>query len=455
MFSKVLIANRGEIAVRIIRACRELGIRTVAVYSEADREAMHTELADEAVCIGPSKASESYLNKQQILSAAVLTKAEAIHPGFGFLSENSQFAEMCEACHITFIGPKSQTIDEMGNKIHARQLMKKAGVPVIPGSDGAIVDVKQALDIANQVGYPVMLKAAAGGGGKGIRKVLSEAELPGAFTSAQQESKSAFGNDEMYLEKIIYPARHIEVQILGDKYGNVLHFGERDCSLQRNNQKVLEESPSVVISETNREKLGKIAVKAAKAVSYENAGTIEFLMDLSGQFYFMEMNTRIQVEHPITEMVTGVDLVKKQIEVAAGEKLTIKQEDIKLRGHAIECRINAENPAFHFAPSPGKIENLLLPSGGMGLRVDSAMYSGYAIPPFYDSMIAKIIVHGQTRFEALMKMQRALGELVTDGVTTNAEFQMDLISHPNVIAGDYDTSFLQETFLPAWQESLN
>lgn len=455
MFSKVLIANRGEIAVRIIRACRELGIRTVAVYSEADREAMHTELADEAVCIGPSKASESYLNKQQILSAAVLTKAEAIHPGFGFLSENSQFAEMCEACHITFIGPKSQTIDEMGNKIHARQLMKKAGVPVIPGSDGAIVDVKQALDIANQVGYPVMLKAAAGGGGKGIRKVLSEAELPGAFASAQQEAKAAFGNDEMYLEKIIYPARHIEVQVLGDKYGNVLHFGERDCSLQRNNQKVLEESPSVVISETNREKLGKIAVKAAKAVSYENAGTIEFLMDLSGQFYFMEMNTRIQVEHPITEMVTGVDLVKKQIEVAAGEKLTIKQEDIKLRGHAIECRINAENPAFHFAPSPGKIENLLLPSGGMGLRVDSAMYSGYAIPPFYDSMIAKIIVHGQSRFEALMKMQRALGELVTDGVTTNAEFQMDLISHPNVIAGDYDTSFLQETFLPAWQESLN
>ena len=455
MFSKVLIANRGEIAVRIIRACRELGIRTVAVYSEADREAMHTELADEAVCIGPSKASESYLNKQQILSAAVLTKAEAIHPGFGFLSENSQFAEMCEACHITFIGPKSQTIDEMGNKIHARQLMKKAGVPVIPGSDGAIVDVKQALDIANQVGYPVMLKAAAGGGGKGIRKVLSEAELPGAFASAQQEAKAAFGNDEMYLEKIIYPTRHIEVQVLGDKYGNVLHFGERDCSLQRNNQKVLEESPSVVISETNREKLGKIAVKAAKAVSYENAGTIEFLMDLSGQFYFMEMNTRIQVEHPITEMVTGVDLVKKQIEVAAGEKLTIKQEDIKLRGHAIECRINAENPAFHFAPSPGKIENLLLPSGGMGLRVDSAMYSGYAIPPFYDSMIAKIIVHGKSRFEALMKMQRALGELVTDGVTTNAEFQMDLISHPNVVAGDYDTSFLQETFLPAWQESLN
>lgn len=455
MFSKVLIANRGEIAVRIIRACRELGIRTVAVYSEADKEAMHTELADEAVCIGPSKASESYLNKQQILSAAVLTKAEAIHPGFGFLSENSQFAEMCEACHITFIGPKSQTIDEMGNKIHARQLMKKAGVPVIPGSDGAIVDVKQALEIANQVGYPVMLKAAAGGGGKGIRKVLSEAELPSAFASAQQEAKAAFGNDEMYLEKIIYPARHIEVQILGDKYGNVLHFGERDCSLQRNNQKVLEESPSVVISETNREKLGKIAVKAAKAVSYENAGTIEFLMDLSGQFYFMEMNTRIQVEHPITEMVTGVDLVKKQIEVAVGEKLTIKQEDIKLRGHAIECRINAENPAFHFAPSPGKIENLLLPSGGMGLRVDSAMYSGYAIPPFYDSMIAKIIVHGQTRFEALMKMQRALGELVTNGVATNAEFHMDLISHPNVIAGDYDTSFLQETFLPAWQESLN
>lgn len=450
MFSKILIANRGEIAVRIIRACRELGIRTVAVYSQADKEAMHAELADEAICIGPAKASESYLNAQQILSAAILTKAEAIHPGFGFLSENSQFAEMCEACNITFIGPKSETIDAMGNKIHARQLMQQANVPVIPGSDGAIATVEQAIAIADKIGYPVMLKAAAGGGGKGIRKVLAKEDLAAAFQSAQQEAKAAFGNDEMYLEKIIYPARHIEVQILGDQYGNVLHFGERDCSLQRNNQKVLEESPSVVISKEKRAALGETAVRAAKAVNYQNAGTIEFLMDLDGSFYFMEMNTRIQVEHPVTEMVTGIDLVKKQIEVAAGEVLTIKQEDIRLTGHAIECRINAENPAFNFAPSPGKINNLLLPSGGMGLRVDSAMYSGYTIPPFYDSMIAKIIVHGENRFEALMKMQRALSELVTDGVVTNAEFQMDLISDPYVIAGDYDTAFLQEKFLPNW-----
>lgn len=450
MFSKILIANRGEIAVRIIRACRELGIRTVAVYSQADKEAMHAELADEAICIGPAKASESYLNAQQILSAAILTKAEAIHPGFGFLSENSQFAEMCEACNITFIGPKSETIDAMGNKIHARQLMQQANVPVIPGSDGAIVTVEQAIAIADKIGYPVMLKAAAGGGGKGIRKVLAKEDLAAAFQSAQQEAKAAFGNDEMYLEKIIYPARHIEVQILGDQYGNVLHFGERDCSLQRNNQKVLEESPSVVISKEKRAALGETAVRAAKAVNYQNAGTIEFLMDLDGSFYFMEMNTRIQVEHPVTEMVTGIDLVKKQIEVAAGEVLTIKQEDIRLTGHAIECRINAENPAFNFAPSPGKINNLLLPSGGMGLRVDSAMYSGYTIPPFYDSMIAKIIVHGENRFESLMKMQRALSELVTDGVVTNAEFQMDLISDPYVIAGDYDTAFLQEKFLPNW-----
>lgn len=450
MFSKILIANRGEIAVRIIRACRELGIRTVAVYSQADKEAMHAELADEAICIGPAKASESYLNAQQILSAAILTKAEAIHPGFGFLSENSQFAEMCEACNITFIGPKSETIDAMGNKIHARQLMQQANVPVIPGSDGAIATVEQAIAIADKIGYPVMLKAAAGGGGKGIRKVLAKEDLAAAFQSAQQEAKAAFGNDEMYLEKIIYPARHIEVQILGDQYGNVLHFGERDCSLQRNNQKVLEESPSVVISKEKRAALGETAVRAAKAVNYQNAGTIEFLMDLDGSFYFMEMNTRIQVEHPVTEMVTGIDLVKKQIEVAAGEVLTIKQEDIRLTGHAIECRINAENPAFNFAPSPGKINNLLLPSGGMGLRVDSAMYSGYTIPPFYDSMIAKIIVHGENRFEALMKMQRALSELVTDGVVTNAEFQMDLISDPYVVAGDYDTAFLQEKFLPNW-----
>ncbi|EMF0566865.1 MULTISPECIES: acetyl-CoA carboxylase biotin carboxylase subunit [Enterococcus] len=450
MFSKVLIANRGEIAVRIIRACRELGIQTVAVYSQADADALHTQLADEAICIGPAKATDSYLNVQAVLSAAIVTKAEAIHPGFGFLSENSRFASMCEECNIAFIGPKSRTIDAMGNKINARRLMQEANVPVIPGSDGVLSTVEEALTVADKIGYPVMLKAAAGGGGKGIRKVLSKEELPQHFSSAQQEAAAAFGNDEMYLEKIIYPARHIEVQILGDHYGHVLHLGERDCSLQRNNQKVLEESPSVVISQTKRDELGAAAVRAAKAVNYENAGTIEFLMDEAGEFYFMEMNTRIQVEHPVTEMVTNIDLVKKQIEIAAGQPLEIKQEDVRFSGHAIECRINAENPAFHFAPSPGTIKNLLLPAGGMGVRVDSAVYSGYTIPPYYDSMIAKVIVHADTRFEALMKMQRALSEVVTDGVITNAEFQMDLISHPAVIAGDYSTAFLQEDFLPNW-----
>lgn len=455
MFSKVLIANRGEIAVRIIRACRELGIQTVAVYSEADQEALHTQLADEAICIGPAKATDSYLNVQAVLSAAIVTNAEAIHPGFGFLSENSQFASMCEECNITFIGPKAETIDAMGNKINARQLMQKAKVPVIPGSDGVIDSVEEALTIAEEIGYPVMLKAAAGGGGKGIRKVLSKEELPKHFTSAQQEAKAAFGNDDMYLEKIIYPARHIEVQILGDQYGHVIHLGERDCSLQRNNQKVLEESPSIAISEEKRQMLGETAVRAAQAAHYENAGTIEFLMDPAGDFYFMEMNTRIQVEHPVTEMVTGIDLVKAQLEIASGEPLGYTQEDVIMTGHAIECRINAENPAFNFAPSPGKIQNLLLPSGGMGLRVDSAMYSGYSIPPYYDSMIAKVIVHGENRFDALMKMQRALNEIVTEGIITNAEFQLDLITHDNVLTGDYDTSFLQETFLPNWEPESN
>ncbi|MGG5316708.1 acetyl-CoA carboxylase biotin carboxylase subunit [Enterococcus sp. AZ072] len=453
MFSKILIANRGEIAVRIIRACRELGIQTVAVYSEADKEALHTEMADEAICIGPARSKDSYLNMQAILSAALVTNAEAIHPGFGFLSENSLFSTMCRECSIKFIGPSETTIDEMGNKIHARQLMKAAGVPVIPGSDGAIHTLKEAEKIADTVGYPVMLKAAAGGGGKGIRKVLKKAELEKNFNSAKAEAKAAFGDDSMYLEKIIYPARHIEVQILGDQAGNVIHLGERDCSLQRNNQKVLEEAPSIVIDQKQRDMLGSIAVRAGKAVNYESAGTIEFLRDEAGNFYFMEMNTRIQVEHPITEMVTGIDIVKKQIKIASGEPLGLKQEEVTFKGHSIECRINAENPAFNFAPSPGKIHTLLLPSGGLGLRVDSAMYSGVTIPPYYDSMIAKIIVHGEDRLDALMKMQRALGEFVSEGVITNVEFQMDLISHPNVLFGDYDTSFLQTTFLPEWQES--
>ncbi|MGE9834772.1 acetyl-CoA carboxylase biotin carboxylase subunit [Streptococcus orisratti] len=454
MFKKLLIANRGEIAVRIIRAARELGISTVAVYSEADRDSLHTILADEAICIGPARSTDSYLNMNSVLSAAIVTGAEAIHPGFGFLSENSKFATMCEEMRIKFIGPSATVMDKMGDKINARAEMIKANVPVIPGSDGEVYTSKEALTIADKLGYPVMLKASAGGGGKGIRKVNSSAELGPAFESASQEAKAAFGNGAMYIEKVIYPARHIEVQILGDSFGNVIHLGERDCSLQRNNQKVLEESPSIAIGKTRRTKIGDAAVRAAKAVAYENAGTIEFLLDESTrEFYFMEMNTRVQVEHPVTEFVTGIDIVKEQIRIAAGEPLPITQDEVEIRGHAIECRINAENPKFNFAPSPGTIKELYLPSGGVGLRVDSAVYTGYTIPPYYDSMIAKIIVHGENRFEALMKMQRALYELEIEGVTTNTDFQLDLIANPRVIAGDYDTSFLMEDFLPNYYKS--
>lgn len=453
MFKKILIANRGEIAVRIIRAARELGISTVAVYSEADKNALHTMLADQAICIGPAKSTDSYLNMKSVLSAAIVTGAQAIHPGFGFLSENSKFATMCEEMNIKFIGPSAQTMDKMGDKINARAEMIKAGVPVIPGSDGEIFSAEEARAIAERVGYPIMLKASAGGGGKGIRKVNTASELEESFSSASQEALSAFGNGAMYVEKVIYPARHIEVQILGDSQGHVIHLGERDCSLQRHNQKVLEESPSIAIGTSLRTEMGDAAVKAAKAVSYENAGTIEFLLDeASGKFYFMEMNTRIQVEHPVTEFVTGVDLVKEQIKIAAGFPLKIQQEDITIKGHAIECRINAENPSFHFAPSPGKITDLYLPSGGVGLRVDSAVYHGYTIPPYYDSMIAKVIVHGEDRFDALMKMQRALYELEIEGIATNVDFQLDLISDKHVIAGDYDTSFLMETFLPHYHK---
>ena len=453
MFRKILIANRGEIAVRIIRAARELGIDTVAVYSTADKEALHTLLADEAVCIGPAKSTDSYLNMNAVLSAAVLTGAEAIHPGFGFLSENSKFATMCEEVGIKFIGPSGAVMDLMGDKINARAQMIKAKVPVIPGSDGEVHTSEEALEVAEKIGYPVMLKASAGGGGKGIRKVEKAEDLVAAFESASSEAKAAFGNGAMYMERVIYPARHIEVQILADQQGHVVHLGERDCSLQRNNQKVLEESPSVAIGKTLRQQIGEAAVRAAESVGYENAGTIEFLLDeAKGEFYFMEMNTRVQVEHPVTEFVTGVDIVKEQIKIADGQELSCSQEDVEIRGHAIECRINAENPAFNFAPSPGKISNLYLPSGGVGLRVDSAVYPGYTIPPYYDSMIAKIIVHGENRFDALMKMQRALYELEIDGVVTNSSFQLDLISDPNVIAGDYDTAFLMEKFLPAYQE---
>ncbi|WP_162012828.1 acetyl-CoA carboxylase biotin carboxylase subunit [Streptococcus sp. S784/96/1] len=454
MFKKILIANRGEIAVRIIRAARELGIATVAIYSEADKEALHVALADEAICVGPAKSTDSYLNMNSVLSAAIVTKAEAIHPGFGFLSENSKFATMCEEMNIKFIGPSGSVMDKMGDKINARAEMIKADVPVIPGSEGEVFSTEEALTIADKLGYPVMLKASAGGGGKGIRKVTNREELAPAFESASQEAQAAFGNGAMYIEKVIYPARHIEVQILGDSFGNIIHLGERDCSLQRNNQKVLEESPSVAIGKTLRHSLGQAAVRAAQAVNYENAGTIEFLLDeKTGEFYFMEMNTRVQVEHPVTEFVTGVDIVKEQILIASGQPLSVTQEEVQITGHAIECRINAENPKFNFAPSPGKIRELYLPSGGMGLRVDSAVYSGYTIPPYYDSMIAKVIVHGENRFDALMKMQRALYELEIEGVVTNTDFQLDLISDKQVIAGDYDTSFLMETFLPAYTKN--
>ena len=453
MFKKLLIANRGEIAVRIIRAARELGIATVAVYSEADKDALHTILADEAICIGPARSTDSYLNMSSVLSAAIVTGAEAIHPGFGFLSENSKFATMCEEMNISFIGPSAQVMDKMGDKINDRREMIAAGVPVIPGSDGEVHTADQALEIASHIGYPVMLKASAGGGGKGIRKVEQEEDLAAAFESASQEALAAFGNGAMYIEKVVYPARHIEVQILGDSFGHIVHLGERDCSLQRNNQKVLEESPSVAIGKTLRQELGSAAVRAAEAVSYVNAGTIEFLLDeQSGNFYFMEMNTRVQVEHPVTEFVTGVDIVKEQIKIAAGLELSVKQEDIVISGHAIECRINAENPKCNFAPSPGKITDLHMPAGGVGLRVDSAVYNGYTIPPYYDSMIAKIIVHGENRFDALMKMQRALYEFEVEGLVTNADFQLDLISDKHVIAGDYDTSFLMEQFLPEYQK---
>ncbi|WP_374285642.1 acetyl-CoA carboxylase biotin carboxylase subunit [Lactococcus sp.] len=451
MFNKILIANRGEIAVRIIRAARELGIDTVAVYSEADKDALHVALADEAICIGPARATESYLNMNNILEAAVATHAQAIHPGFGFLSENSKFARLCEEMNIKFIGPSAEVMDAMGDKINARARMREAGVPVTPGSDGEVFTADEALVIADKIGYPVMLKASAGGGGKGIRKVSSSEELVPAFNAATAEAQAAFGNGAMFIERMIYPARHIEVQILGDSFGHVIHLGERDCSLQRNNQKVLEESPSVAIGQTLRDKITNAAVKAAQAVNYENAGTIEFLLDeKAGQFYFMEMNTRVQVEHPVTEFVSGVDIVKEQIKIASGIALNLQQEDIHFSGHAIECRINAENPKFNFAPQPGTITNLFLPSGGVGLRVDSAMYNGYTIPPYYDSMIAKVIVHGESRFEALMKMQRALMEFDVEGVVTNIDFQLELISDAYVIAGDYDTGFLGNTFLPAY-----
>ncbi len=451
MFDKVLIANRGEIAVRIIRACREMGIKTVAVFSEPDREALHTQLADEAVCIGSAKAADSYNNMTNIICAAVEKKAQAIHPGFGFLSENSTFAAMCQECNIKFIGPAPSVIDTMGNKSNARTMMIQANVPVIPGSDGVVKDVDQAYQVAEALGYPVMVKASAGGGGKGIRIVREPEELAKAFESARSETKAAFGDDTMYMEKVIEHARHVEVQVLGDGHGNVIHLGERDCSLQRKNQKVLEEAPSPVVSPEVREEMCAAAIRAAKAAGYQSAGTIEFLYDKSGKFYFMEMNTRVQVEHPVTEMITNVDIIKEQIRIAAGKKLSLKQEDIQIKGHAIECRINAENPDKNFAPCPGLIDYLMLPAGGLGVRVDTAVYEGYEIPPFYDSMIAKVIVHGNTREEAISKMRRALYEFIISGIETNIEFQNRILHDQDYMAGEFDTSFLERK-LTEWKE---
>ena len=446
MFKKVLIANRGEIAVRIIRACRELGLRTVAVYSEADRSALHAKIADEAVCIGPAASSESYLNVRAIIGACEITGADAIHPGFGFLSENASFARTCEKCGITFIGPDSHSIEMLGDKAAAKESMKAAGVPVITGSDGAVKSFEEAKRIAAEIGYPVMVKASAGGGGRGIRIVEKAEELESQINAAKQEALSAFGNDEIYIEKFVVNPKHIEIQILADSQGNVISLGERDCSMQRRNQKVLEEAPSTVIDEETRCKMGEAACAAAKVCGYKNAGTIEFLVDKDKHFYFMEMNTRIQVEHPITEEVTGVDIVKEQLRIAAGEPLSYKQEDIKLSGHAIECRINAENPAMNFMPSPGVIDSLFIP-GGPGVRVDTAVYQGYEITPYYDSMIAKLIVHGKDREEAIAKMKWALAEFIVDGVSTNIDFHLKLIRTEAFEKGDYDNGYLNRVKL--------
>lgn len=427
MIHKILIANRGEIAVRIIRACRELGIQSVAVYSEADKEALHAQLADEAVCIGPAPSKDSYLNMENIISATINTGAEAIHPGFGFLSENQKFAKLCEECNITFIGPSSEIIRKMGNKTEARNTMIEAGVTVIPGWNQNVESVEEGKEIADKLGYPVIVKAALGGGGKGMRVAMSEEEFENAYLTARKEAGAAFGDDSVYMEHFIEHPRHVEVQILADSYGNVVHLGERDCSIQRNHQKFIEEAPCKAISEELRARMGEQAVKAAKAVGYENAGTIEFLLENEKDFYFMEMNTRIQVEHPVTEWITGVDLIKEQIKIASKEKLSFTQEDVRMEGHSIECRINAENPEKNFRPSPGKIENLYLP-GGKGIRMDTAIYSGYEIPPYYDSMIAKLIVHGTTREEALRKMRSALGEVIIEGIDTNVDYLYEMIS---------------------------
>ena len=445
MFKKILIANRGEIAVRIIRACREMGIRTVAVYSEADRDCLHTLLADEAICIGPAPSGQSYLNMERILAATVALKADAIHPGFGFLSENAKFAKLCAECNIAFIGPSAEIINRMGNKSEARRTMMDAGVPVVPGSKEPVHQAAEALEMAKSIGFPVMIKASSGGGGKGMRISRGEADFTENFNAAQMESVKGFSDDTMYIEKYIEKPRHIEFQIMADKHGNVVHLGERDCSIQRRHQKVLEEAPCDVITQDLRERMGDTAVRAAKAVGYENAGTIEFLLDKNKDFYFMEMNTRIQVEHPVTEMVTGMDLIKEQICVAAGEKLSVSQEDVVIKGHAIECRINAENPSKNFMPCPGRITNVHAP-GGNGVRVDSHIYSDYKVPANYDSMLMKLIVYDKDRASAIAKMRSALGELVIEGIETNVNFQYEILGNEAFQEGNTDTGFIEKYF---------
>lgn len=444
MFKKVLIANRGEIAVRVIRACHELGIKTVAVYSTADKDALHVRLADEAYCIGPTASKDSYLNKTNLISVATATGADAIHPGYGFLAENADFAELCADCDITFIGPSPQAMTKMGDKNEARDTMKAAGVPIVPGTDDLIEDIDEAIKVAEDAGYPVIIKATAGGGGKGMRVARTEEELISSVRQAQKEAQSAFGNPGVYLEKYLEDTRHIEIQIIADNHGNVCYLGERDCSIQRRHQKLVEEAPSPALDGETRRQMGEAAVAAAKAVNYSGAGTIEFLLDVTGKFYFMEMNTRIQVEHTVTEMITGIDLVKEQILVAAGAPLSFKQEDVQIDGWAIECRINAENPAKNFMPSPGTI-NFYLPPGGFGVRIDSAAYQGYKISPFYDSMIAKLIVWGKDRNDAIARMKRALSEMIVDGdgIHTTIPFHLKLLEHEKFVEGNFNTKFLE------------
>ncbi|ADF41277.1 MULTISPECIES: acetyl-CoA carboxylase biotin carboxylase subunit [Priestia] len=443
MIKKLLIANRGEIAVRIIRACKELGVESVAVHSQADRDSLHVQLADEAYCIGPTSSKDSYLNFTNIMSVAMLTGCDAIHPGYGFLAENADFAELCRECNVTFVGPSPEAINKMGTKDVARETMREAGVPIVPGSTGIVESVEDGMSIANDIGYPVIIKATAGGGGKGIRVAKNEQELIKGITITQQEAATAFGNPGVYIEKFIEDFRHVEIQVLADSHGNTVHLGERDCSIQRRLQKLIEETPSPALDEKTRELMGDAAVKAAQAVNYTGAGTVEFIYDYrENKFYFMEMNTRIQVEHPVTEMVTGVDLIKEQIKVANGETLPFTQEEVTFNGWAIECRINAENPEKNFMPSPGTIQ-MYLPPGGYGVRVDSAAYPGYAIPPYYDSMVAKLIVHAPTREEAIERMKRALDEFVIDGVATTIPFHQKLLNHEKFVSGEFNTKFLE------------